>query len=205
MEYENDPIPTISHLYIDLVKCCYEGIGYYLFDTNNPIEYRNYFAAQPSLGGNIDISSEDCDIKPGEYKKNPSSWNIANACSWITKNSYDHYIKGLCGHCAKNVRLAINAGFDKPISGYPRWAWQYIKYLPTIGFRFINLIDKSYNGVNGTYVPNQGDIAVYTKGGDTNVPGHICMWTGSKWVSDFKQSNVIVYSNTPKAYIFRFT
>ena len=198
MEYNDDPIPAIAHLYIDMLKCCYEGIGYYLLDTNNTMEYRNYFAANPSVGGNISV--EDCDIQPGEYKKNQVNLDITKAVNWITINSSSSSKH----QCAKYVRMAIEAG-GVSTNGRPGWAWQYIKYLPTIGFKFINLVDNSYNGVNGAYVPNRGDIAVYTKGGDTSVPGHICMWTGSQWISDFKQRNMIVYQSTPKAYIFRFT
>lgn len=194
--HENDPIPIISGLYIDLLKMCYEGIGYYLLDTNNEIEYRNYFAANPFL-----CSSEFSggDLEVGEYRKNPSNWDINSACNWIIQNSHSSSQH----QCARYVRMAIEAG-GISTNGRPGWAWQYVKYLPTIGFKCINYVDRDNNGVNGSYTPAKGDIAVYTKGVDTSVPGHICMWTGSQWISDFKQHNMIVYQNTPKAYIFRF-
>jgi hypothetical protein len=42
-------------------------------------------------------------------------------------------------------------------NGRPRWAWKYINYLPTIGFKHI------LHHVRGKteYVPMAGDIAVY--------------------------------------------
>ena len=192
-----DPIPAITNLYIDLLKMCYEGTGDYLLETNNKLEYKNYYVVNPSLGGNISL--EPGDIQPGKYKPNNTNYNIDNACSWIIKystNSSQHA-------CAKYVRMAIEAG-GISTNGRPGWAWQYIKYLPTIGFKFIGFSNNSYESQNGKYTPYKGDIAVYPKGGDTSLPGHICMWTGNQWVSDFKQRNMIVYQNTPKAYIFRF-
>ena len=148
-------------------------------------------------------------LDPGLFKKNTGAYNIQAACNWLHKhafNSSQHV-------CAKFVRSAIDVGFNTNPNGNdsytgnhgrPDWAWKYINFLPKIGFKFVDKVDNSYNGENGKYSPEPGDIAVYTKGGDTHVPGHICMWTGAEWASDFRQRNMIVYKTTPKAYIFRF-
>ena len=134
-------------------------------------------------------------LNVGIFKRNPKGWNIQQACNWIHNNS-----KPTSQHvCAKFVRMAIEAG-GISTSGRPNWAWKYINYLPSIGFKF--LCKAKRNDPN--YKPEPGDIAVYMKNGDRNVPGHICMWTGKNWCSDFKQNNMIVYSGTPEAYIFRF-
>ena len=138
-------------------------------------------------------------LDPGMFTKNPNGWNIQKACNWV----HTHAATSSMHACAKYVRMGIEAG-GLSTAGRPNWAWKYISYLPTIGFKFIDKVDKSYNGEKGQYKPEPGDIAVYTKGGDKNVPGHICMWTGAEWASDFRQRNMIVYSNTKQAYIFRF-
>jgi hypothetical protein len=135
-------------------------------------------------------------LEPGIFKKNPKGFNIQAACEWINKNS-----QGSSQHaCAKWVRMAIEAG-GIPTNGRPNWAWKYIDYLPTIGFEFVQKVKKA-DSKSFPFEP--GDIAVYQKNEDPNVPGHICMWTGRQWCSDFKQNNMIVYGGTPEAYIFRF-
>ena len=131
----------------------------------------------------------------GLFKKNPKGFNIMKACQWINSNA-----QAKSQHvCAKYVRMAMEAGGINT-SGRPGWAWQYINYLPNIGFKFICKAKRN----DPEYKPEPGDIAVYMKNGDRTVPGHICMWSGKEWCSDFKQKNMIVYSGTPEAYIFRF-
>lgn len=136
------------------------------------------------------------DLNPGIFKKNLNGWDVRAACIWLHNNSGP-----VTQHsCAKWVRKAIEAG-GISTAGRPAWAWKYIGYLPTIGFKLIAKVARSEMSM---FTPEPGDIAVYQKGGNPNVPGHICMWTGAEWASDFKQTNMIVYPNTPIAYVFRF-
>lgn len=150
-------------------------------------------------GNNIDGNNENDGENPNVsldsslFKRNPNGWNIKKACEWLQSNSHSSSTH----RCAKYVRMAIEAG-GISTEGRPLWAWKYINFLPKIGFKHIGTY--SQNG----YTPEPGDIAVYLKGNDKNVPGHICMWTGIQWCSDFKQQNMIVYKNTKEAYIFRF-
>lgn len=151
----------------------------------------------PSLRWNTDDKGPILD--PAPYTAPDGTWDANRAASWIYANAYDKYIKEKCGQCAKFVRLAIEAGGIQTI-GRPTWAWHYIKYLPKIGFKF-----------QGTFAPEQitspriGDIAVYLKHGNQNDYGHICMWAGPCWCSDFKQRSVDVYSgSTKQIYLFRF-
>lgn len=138
-------------------------------------------------------NTDDVSLDPSLFKRNPNGWNIKNACEWLQKNSHTESTH----RCAKYVRMAIEAG-GLSTAGRPTWAWMYINFLPKIGFKHIGTY------VQNGYTPEPGDIAVYLKGGNTKVPGHICMWTGIQWCSDFKQNNMIVYRNTKEAYIFRF-
>ena len=136
----------------------------------------------------------DGDLDPSLFTKNPKGWNIQAACRWLHANSQ---VKS-SGWCARYVRQAIEAG-GLSTAGRPGWAWQYVNYLPKIGFKYIGKVTR-----NQPFTPQPGDIAVYQKGNNPNVPGHICMWTGAEWASDFKQRNMLVYQATNSAWLFRF-
>lgn len=127
------------------------------------------------------------------FRKN-DKYNLERACRWLQANT-----NNVSSHrCAMFVRMALEAG-GLNTSGRPIWAWHYKNYLPKIGFTYVG----SYT--NNGYTPYPGDIAVYMNGNDKNQPGHICMYTGIQWCSDFRQNNMIVYNNTQKADIFRYT
>ena len=196
-----------------------------VYKDNNDVEYSNesillgilhhtkFESKETSLLKELTIE----DLDPGLFKRNARGWDIKAACNWIHKYSGN----GSKHACAAYVRSAIDVGFNtnpngansytanngfyidngKQINGRPRWAWKYISYLPSIGFEFIKKVSKTDAS---SFNAEPGDIAVYQKSGNPNVPGHICMWTGERWVSDFKQNNMIVYQRTPEAYIFRF-
>ena len=51
----------------------------------------------------------------------------------------------------------------------------------------------------------KGDITVI-ENNDMHEHGHIAMWCGSNWISDFVQNSEFVYnSNQPKVHYYRFT
>lgn len=136
-----------------------------------------------------------------------NGYNIDAACEWIQSHSYSATTHA----CAAYVRSAIDVGFNTSPNGNnsytgnhgrPDWAYKYSTFLPTIGFTKIATIPSSQAG---GYVPQKGDIAVYKKGTDSEYPGHICMYTGTRWCSDFKQNGMYVYGalNTPEIDIFR--
>lgn len=88
--------------------------------------------------------------------------------------------------CAWYVMRAIQAG-GIPIGILPAWGYEYA--LPFYGFANVT---ENYDG------PKKGDIVVFpaTKG---HIYGHIAMYNGNQWVSDFKQKNMIcspAYKNT---------
>lgn len=78
--------------------------------------------------------------------------------------------------CARAIRLALNAGHvatpKNPIS-----AADYKDYLPSIGFRSVKL---------DGYTPKVGDVAVFPAVAG-NIHGHIEMFTGDGWQSDYIQ------------------
>lgn len=82
------------------------------------------------------------------------------------------------GKCATNVRKALEAaGLDT--SGHPVSAKDYGPTLEKNGFKSV--------GKDG-YVPQKGDIVVMQPvPGARSQDGHIAVFNGKQWVSDFKQ------------------
>lgn len=83
------------------------------------------------------------------------------------------------GLCALYVRYALDAGGLKT-AGHRGNANAYFRNLPALGFTAVN-----------TTTYQKGDIVVFDKIGKHKY-GHIAMWNGSQWVSDFRQRNIIV-------------
>jgi type VI secretion system secreted protein VgrG len=105
-----------------------------------------------------------------------------------SKLDIDAAVKYLDGHakshatgfCAKAVRSAILAG-RVDISPHPGIAKSYGIYLQRSGF--------SLQPVTG-YVPAKGDVVVLQSYTGGQPAGHIAMYDGTQWVSDFKQRDM---------------
>ena len=128
------------------------------------------------------ISNLPCDLTYIKY-------DIDKAVSYIKT----HAEKKSTSLCAKYVRLAIEAG-GLESSAVKRNAQNYLTILKDLGFT---------EEETTSYI--KGDIVVFgiPKGHDN---GHIAMYTGSEWISDFKQNSIIVndvYTNAKKT-IFRW-
>jgi GH24 family phage-related lysozyme (muramidase) len=103
-----------------------------------------------------------------------SKFDVAKAVAALNANAEP----GSLGKCAKYVRLAINAG-GIATPGNPVSACNYNPYLEKLGFKQVS-----------TTTYEKGDIAVFEAfQGDKKYHehGHIQMWNGTQWVSDFKQ------------------
>lgn len=115
-----------------------------------------------------------------------ATFNAGAAASWLIKNSFSESQH----QCAKFVRMAIEAG-GISTAGRPVAAQDYAYFLPTIGFNVIP-------------PPNParvGDLCVISHG----TYGHICMFCGNQWISDFKQPSFMVYHEGVRGYwFFRF-
>ncbi|HTE01718.1 MAG TPA: DUF6443 domain-containing protein [Mucilaginibacter sp.] len=107
-------------------------------------------------------------------------FNIPAAVANLNANSLDHYEKNKCGKCAMHVRKAIEAGGINT-ANHPVAAKDYAPYLKDWGFKIISPKD---------YSADMGDIRVWQPYfGDKNNYGHIDMFNGKQWVSDFKENN----------------
>ncbi len=110
----------------------------------------------------------------------PSSiYNVSKAVNYLTAHAYPYYIKDKCGNCAKAVRLALEAGGLSTV-GHPDEAREYDTFLPSLGFYKVN---------KNNYVPQKGDIIVL-EAVENHPHGHIAMYSGNKWISDFVQSDM---------------
>ncbi len=99
--------------------------------------------------------------------------------------------------CALYVMLGMWYG-GCPVSCVALPAYAYEKILPQEGFQEISM--------NG-YVPKKGDISVLPRN-SKHVYGHIAVYNGKQWVSDFKQHSLFpskAYIANGKCKIFRIS
>ena len=108
-------------------------------------------------------------------------WDGVEAARYATDNAS----KKSVGLCAMYVRKAMIAG------GIPLYqggnAWQYKYLLPILRFEEIDKNEEK----------KVGDIVVFQPIGKRRF-GHIAIWNGKQWVSDFKQRSIIVHSDYTK-------
>lgn len=106
---------------------------------------------------------------------NTASFDTDKATKHLTENALSRSHN--C--CAWFVMRAMQSG-GCPSIILPAWTYRY--YLPMIGWKEVSL---------DSYSPQKGDICVfpYVK---HHIFGHIAMWNGEQWISDFKQKNIIV-------------
>ena len=124
------------------------------------------------------------------------AWNLNAAITHLVKSASNSSLH----QCAKYVRQAIEAG-GVSTAGRPVSACKYKSFLPTIGFNFVGKIEGKINQSNWSRKnARPGDIAVM----DHGEHGHICMWSGQQWISDFKQNNMWPYGGDGTCYIYRY-
>ncbi|WP_151708408.1 CHAP domain-containing protein [Acinetobacter brisouii] len=91
--------------------------------------------------------------------------------------------------CARNVRIALQtAGAD--VSNHPIAAADWGRTLEKNGYKQIK---PAFNR------PQKGDIYIIDATSD-HVYGHIAGYTGSEWISDFRQSGYAVYREKDVEY-----
>lgn len=96
--------------------------------------------------------------------------------------------------CAWYVMKAIRYGGCYNCYIYPAYA--YNKILPQLGFEEVPVLN---------YIPQKGDISVLPQNSASDF-GHIAIFNGKKWISDFEQADIFPeksYRNVGKYQIFR--
>ena len=118
----------------------------------------------------------------GEVSTAAGSSQAANAAAVAASRATPRYIKGVNGKCAKFVADALQR------SGY-KFNRQQSAYMYAHG----PLAQMGFSQINPQSPPQPGDIQVWpahhkTKDGG-GIHGHIQIWTGRNWVSDFVQQS----------------
>lgn len=142
---------------------------------------------------NIVIRSQAGQTPPksiAKSEKNVYSFNGQR----IDINKMTSFLKGITRQtstqkCARSVRLALQAAGAK-FQSHPVAAADWGSTLTKIGYRKINL---SFDQ------PQKGDIYIIDRTAK-NRYGHIAAYSGSAWVSDFKQRSHAVYKNQNVKY-----
>ena len=164
-----------------------------------------------SMGEIVVCDDVKCALKDGMI----GDWNVQTTINWFKKYSRDSYkdkkckpgapiIDGSCvGRCWGYVKRALQAG------GFPfansEAAYQAKSFLLENGFKCIR---KGFvDGHNGSDYPDKcvGDITVF-EACSGHKYGHIDMWSGSKWVSDFWQEGNWISGTAKTGFkVFRYT
>jgi hypothetical protein len=120
------------------------------------------------------LSGLVCKIQSAALPKGTSGMDIEKAVTYLL----EHAEEGSIHQCAKYVRLAIGEGGGVHIVPWPVPAKEYGPFLRHYGFISLPI---------ASCTPIKGDICVFQpyKGGST--AGHIQMFTGEEWCSDFVQ------------------
>jgi hypothetical protein len=108
------------------------------------------------------------------------SYDIEKAVDHLNAHALDASIH----KCATYVRRAIEAGGGVlPTNLSHRYAKEYGPVLSAVGFRKVSVDD---------YFPQKGDIAVFQAPSGKD-EGHVQMYNGEMWVSDFFQRGSDIY------------
>lgn len=107
---------------------------------------------------------------------------LRNGANHIRANAYPRYIDGKCGKCGAHVSETLRSmglNFYSPEvlhnGKYVHYAEDFGPALIKVGF---TVIDKRYDR-------EIGDIRVFPHTSATHPAGHVDMWDGRHWVSDF--------------------
>ena len=126
---------------------------------------------------------------------NKNGFNVDAAVSYLTSHAHNSSVK----QCAKFVRKALEAGGINT-ADHPESAADYIGYMHKFGF---DLVSKGYGDkLPEDYTPQKGDVVVIGRVG-SHRHGHIAMYNGEQWVSDFKQKSFKIYDTIKDYTIWR--
>ena len=147
------------------------------------------FANGAITGAYVMLSNE---MSHQKQNKSNSEFDIDAAVKYLDDNAQAKST----GACAAYVRKALEAG-GIDTSTRPNYAKDYGSYLEDWGFEQVTTAD---------YI--KGDVAVFQNYEGGSTAGHIQMYNGSKWVSDFTQSDFWAgpgyRKNQPSYQIFRW-
>lgn len=121
------------------------------------------------------------------------SSDIGRVISWLDSHAHLHSTH----RCAASVREALEAA-GIPAADHPADGGDYGPFLVRHGAQPVDL---------GSYEPQAGDIAVFDKTADHPF-GHVQIFDGQHWVSDFVQNTFSPYrdqASTPPVTVYRMS
>ena len=116
---------------------------------------------------------------PSNIKGTVSNWDKEASINNINNSANNNST----GYCARYVSNSLSAGGLNVGRGHA-------KDMPN------NLINAGFAQLPLNTTPLKGDIVVLNPTGKHSY-GHIAIWNGNQWVSDFKQKNINVWSDIP--------
>lgn len=117
---------------------------------------------------------------PNNTKGNVDKSKITPYCNYVT----NHANPKPTGYCSKSVRIALQQ-CGVPVK-HTKQAKDMHRPLMNVGFKQLPLNTQ----------PQVGDICVLNAVG-RHIDGHIAIWNGTQWVSDFKQKGLNVWRDIP--------
>lgn len=121
------------------------------------------------------------------------TFNVEKATTHLTK----HGLKKSKSWCAWYTMRALQAGGCPAIILPAQW---YSWFMPVVGFKQVSKTN---------YKPQAGDVVVFQrpkfrkKNGSIHLWGHIAMYNGKQWISDFKQKKKNPYGREVPYKLFR--
>ncbi|NHB56532.1 CHAP domain-containing protein [Acinetobacter shaoyimingii] len=164
-------------------------------EIHAPVEMKVILRSNAKSNGNNDTKSASANSKRDSKNKNYTSASAQR----IDISKFTQHLKGVTARkssqeCAKSIRIALESAGAR-FQSHPVAAADWGGTLMKLGYRKINLsFDK----------PKEGDIYIINRTG-SHVYGHIAGYTGSGWVSDFKQAGYAVYKDSVKYTYYRMT
>lgn len=143
--------------------------------------------AKPASGPGSSAAGGAGVVAPGN---GASGLNVGAAISWLQAHHKNPPYVGAnkLGQCASYVRQAICAGGLKAFCGGGPDASSYGPVLTNN--KFTHVYQGTFSGSSASAFAYQpGDVVVFQPVSGHSV-GHITMYTGSGWISDFVQSNM---------------
>lgn len=115
------------------------------------------------------------------------------AATWIMAHAYG----SSHGKCASYVRQALEAG-GLSTAGHPVDAKNYGPFLLMHAFHKVSMQG---------YFPQKGDVVVIQNHPGGTPSGHIAFYTGTQWVSDYRQTDIMPGSfyrrDSPPMQVYR--
>jgi len=183
----------------NLVKIAQDKKNYVKAVVSGPLKYLGIDLDDGLINGNIvnkEQYDDDATWKNTEpTKESEGTWRLEDSLKKLNQAN-EGYDENKNGYCARGVREALEAGGLYPAHGN---AWTYNNgKLEKLGFTCYDRESaKPYQ---------KGDILV-TSANEWHPNGHIAMWNGEQWVSDFKQHNKdgnIYKEHQPHSYLYRY-